>query len=61
MARKKFLETSSTPVLKRMAIREGYTEKGTVVETAISTWTTPRKIKMQRWIAMCCKGALSTP
>jgi hypothetical protein len=40
-------------MLRRMAIREGYAEKMTVTETAISIWTTSRKIKMQRWIAMC--------
>jgi hypothetical protein len=46
---------------KAIAIREGHTGKKTVVETAISTGTTPRKIKMERWIAMCCKVAFSTP
>src|SRR5436305_10183575 len=47
--------------LKRMATRGRHTRKKTVVETVVSTRTTLKKIKIKRWIAMCRKGALSTP
>jgi hypothetical protein len=42
-----------------MATRGVHTEIKTVFEIRISMWTVSRCIKMQRWIVMSCKEALS--
>jgi hypothetical protein len=44
-----------------MTIREGHTGKKIVVKTVISTGTIPRKIKIERWIAMCYTRAFLHP
>jgi hypothetical protein len=45
-------QTSWTLAPKRTVTRGGRTGKKTVIETATSTRTRPRKIKTQRWVTM---------
>jgi hypothetical protein len=58
MARKKATPDELEAGAEANGYQRGGTGKKTAVETAISTWTRPRKIKMQRWATMWCKGAL---
>jgi hypothetical protein len=53
MGREKATPEELDALAKAKRLPEGRrTGKKTVVETSISTWRRPRKIKMQRWITM---------
>ena len=61
MGRKRITGDVLNARAKANGYKRGHTGKKTVVETAISTRTILRKVKIKRWIVIYCKGTFSIP